>query len=143
MNGLFACLVLTMALNPLERGEGLRHSGGLVLRDVLLILGIGLFLAILLTFWARSYVRRSKKRSHHRHNHRSPAPIASSPNARLVDAKEPGINSTQTPADAHHGQHHHRRRRRRRRDHRSRNPSLAETGGLPPQRSEPSPPPVS
>lgn len=35
--------------------------------------------------------------------------------------------------------HHHRRRRRR--EHRRRNPTLAETGGLPPIRSEIQPPP--
>jgi len=34
---------------------------------------------------------------------------------------------------------HRRRRRRRRRDHRPRNPTLSETGGLPPTRSEPPP----
>ncbi len=49
----------------------------------------------------------------------------------------------------HHRHHHHqsdgtgsgesstRRRRRRRREHRPRNPTLAETGGLPPLRPEP------
>jgi hypothetical protein len=35
--------------------------------------------------------------------------------------------------------HHHHRRRRRRREHRPRNPTLAETGGLPPARPEPPP----
>ncbi len=52
----------------------------------------------------------------------------------------------------HHHHHHHReqsngtgsgesgsRRRRRRREHRPRNPTLAETGGLPPLRPEPPP----
>lgn len=35
-----------------------------------------------------------------------------------------------------------RRRRRRRRDHRPRNPTLAETGGLPPARVGEPPPPI-
>lgn len=35
-----------------------------------------------------------------------------------------------------------RRRRRRRRDHRPRNPTLAETGGLPPVRTGEPPPPI-
>ena len=39
------------------------------------------------------------------------------------------------------GGKHYRRRRRRRRAHRPRNPTLAETRGLPPVRSQPSPPP--
>ncbi len=38
------------------------------------------------------------------------------------------------------GDNRHRRRRHRRREHRGRNPTLAETGGLPPVRSETPPP---
>jgi FtsZ-interacting cell division protein ZipA len=140
MNGLLASLILANPLNPLDRPEGFGHSGGLVLRDILLILGVGLALAIILIFWAQRYVRQSKKRPRHRHHHRPSAPAASTPTSDGAEAPEPGNHPTQASSKQPDRQHHHRRRRRRRRDHRSRNPSLAEAGGLPPRRSNPSPP---
>jgi hypothetical protein len=140
MNGPLACMVLANPLNPLDRAESFGHSGGLVLRDVLLILGIGLVLTIILIIWARGYVRRSRKRPRHRHHHRPSAPAASTPAGQTVDTPDAGIHPVQASSKAPDRQHHHRRRRRRRRDHRSRNPSLAEAGGLPPRRSNPSPP---
>jgi hypothetical protein len=135
--------MLANSLNPLAPGEGIGKTGGLVLRDLLLILGSGLVLLILLLFWARSYVRRAKRVRHPRHHHRLPSPANTTAhpanettNPTPTGTSQPGITAV-TP---HHRQ---RRRRRRRRDHRSRNPSLAEVGGLPPQRSGPAAPPDS
>jgi hypothetical protein len=67
-----------------------------------------------------------KARRHHRHHHyRYPQPSASAPPDRTAEKLPP------VP----------RRKRLRRRDHRPRNPTLAEAGGLPPERvDEPQPP---
>lgn len=49
----------------------------------------------------------------------------------------PSHSKYQPPAPAGEGSEtHRRRRRRRRREHRPRNPTLAETGGLPPIRQD-------
>lgn len=65
------------------------------------------------------------------------------------------IAASRQPLERHRREHHqhslrrwlrrafgrsHARKRRRRREHRKRNPTLAETGGLPPIRSEAAPP---
>jgi hypothetical protein len=139
MNGFEVWLMLATSLNPLAPGEGIGKTGGLVLRDVLLILGSGLFLLVLLLAWVRFYVRRPK-RARHRHHHRnsSTSPAIHGPDP---DAVKP--HAPPTPDTPHDRSHHHRRRRRHRRDHRGRNPSLAEAGGLPPRRSGPPPAPLS
>jgi hypothetical protein len=44
------------------------------------------------------------------------------------------------PAQQHKRKHHRHGKKRRRREHRKLNPTLAETGGLPPIRTEQNPP---
>lgn len=85
------------------------------------VLAAGLVLGLVLFLGAKRYVRRKK---HHAHS--SPPAILA---ARDQDAD-----------DGH--RHHRKRRRKRRRDHRPRNPTLAETGGLPQPRSPDTPPPA-
>ena len=93
------------------------------MRDMLIVFGAVLLVALGLLLWASvAYKRRRRRSSLHREHHEQ----KSSANAPANNA-ETGQTS------------HSRRRRRRRREHRPRNPTLAETGGLPPIRSDPPP----
>lgn len=75
---------------------------------VMVVLGLGIL-----------FFRRYWRRRHH-HRHRSHA----------------GMSTSHTEAGANVASLHRRRRRRMRREHRQHNPTLAETGGLPPPRPE-------
>ena len=108
-------------LNPLNSAAPVTKSTGLVFQNVLVIIATGLGLGLLLLLWARHYAK-SKKRHHHHHRNG-------------VSHSLPAV-SDQEDEEAPH--HHGRRRRKRRRDHRPRNPTLAETGGLPTTKTEPS-----
>ncbi len=96
-------------------------------QDMLVVLGVGILLLVVLLVWALFLRKRPHSHSHsHSRHHRG------------IQIEESG------ESDSDHARHLHRhRRKRRRRDHRMRNPTLAETGGLPPPRSEPHPPPVT
>lgn len=102
-------------------------------RDALTILvvcaALGVLLLLLVYWWwqARRHHRRHR---HHHHHHRHHA--QSSPTPAPENAEGPTEDS---PAGEHRPH-----RRRRRRSHRGRNPTLAETGGLPPPRPEGQPP---
>jgi len=106
-------------LNPLN-SEPVGKTTGLLFKDVLLIIATGLALGLILLVWARHYVKRKKRRQHH--------------DRKVVSHSLPTA-SDQDEEDPHH---HGRRRRKRRREHRPRNPTLAETGGLPTTKTEPS-----
>ncbi len=104
------------------------HWMGLSLKELLALLGAVALVTALLVIWA-VYFRKSPRRhshsryrdSHHRHSH------------------EPSNSSlgSQEEADSEaSNDKRYRRKRRRRREHRPRNPTLAETGGLPPIRAE-------
>jgi hypothetical protein len=72
--------------------------------------------------WAAFF--RKPRRHHHHHHRRSPRPSDGAPENRTAE-KLPPVS----------------RRKRFRREHRPRNPTLAEAGGLPPERAdEPGPP---
>jgi hypothetical protein len=116
------------ALNPLNATLPDSKAGGLMVKNILLIIGIGLGLAGLLAAWARFYVRgrQRQRQRHHRPPEARPAP------SRIANDSE--------PADEPEERGRRRRRRRHRRDHRPRNPTLAETGGLPPGKPEGLPP---
>jgi len=103
-----------------SNGSGWSRVPGLT-QDLLLVLGVGVLLLIVLLLWAR-YFR--KKRHHHSSSHHHSS----------IALQEGDTDSSE------HSRRHRHRRKRRRREHRSRNPTLAETGGLPPPRSEGSPP---
>jgi len=89
--------------------------------DILLILGVGFVLFLILVVWAKYF--RKKPRRHHSHS----GPVNS---------------QAFQEAEDDHAEGHRRRHKRRRRDHRPRNPTLAETGGLPPPRPEDELPPA-
>src|SRR5437879_2977197 len=91
-------------------------------RDALIILIAMVLVTILAVGWAL-FMRRKKRRRHHSHHHHdSPEPVES--------------GSVENQQDASASPHRHRKWRRRR-EHRPRNPTLAETGGLPPIREGP------
>lgn len=119
------------SLNPLDGTAPIGKTSGWWLRDGLVILAVGLVLTGLLVFWARYYVQHRK---HRRHEHRS-QPTGSASEAPSAE-REAGH---QPRHHRHHRHHHHHRRRRRQHPQYGRNPTLAETGGLPPPRSEPPP----
>ena len=88
-------------------------------QDTLLVVG-ALVLAGLAAFIWAAFLRTYRKRKH-RHSHHA------NPSAAHVETREEEHTSRG------------RKWRRRRREHRPRNPTLAETGGLPPIRSDESP----
>jgi hypothetical protein len=107
-------------LNPLNPTAPLTQTTGLVFKDVLVIIVTGLALGMFLLVWAKHYVK-SKKRHHH--------------NRKAVSHSLPVASD---PEDEEVPHHPSRRRRKRRREHRPRNPTLAETGGMPTTKTEPS-----
>lgn len=105
---------------PVRPGaSGLGRMPGMM-HDILIIVGVGLVLTLLLMFWAKYIRRRSRHHSDPRVTYR------------VVEAGGDGGGGSRKR------RHRHRRRRR---DHRTRNPTLAETGGLPPSRPEDEVPP--
>jgi hypothetical protein len=107
------------ALNPLNPTAPGTRTTGIVFKDVLVIVATGLALGLLLLLWARHYVKRRKR--HHHHDRKG------------VSHAVPDVTG-EDPAEE--PRHQTRRRRKRRRDHRPRNPTLAETGGLPTNKTE-------
>ena len=81
----------------------------------LLVLGVIALLTIFLMIGAYLLYRRQRRQSSHRHSRQ---------------------HVTSEVSDSDEEQGHRRRRRRRRRPHRPRNPTLSETGGLPPLRRD-------
>ena len=104
----------------------------LAVRERVMIFGALGLVTLGLVFWA-VFIRKKRHRhhSHHHHHHHHHRHYDS---ARVQEApEEPQTeNASSQPERRHH-------RWRRRRHHRPRNPTLAETGGLPPIRQE-SPP---
>ena len=91
--------------------------------EKLMIFGaIGLVTALVVLWAVFLRKKRRRRRSHHHEHHGSSVP-----------AQVPGASKDASgPAP----EEHHRRHRRSRRRHRRLNPTLAETGGLPPIRPE-------
>jgi len=116
----FALFAQLEGLNPLNPTAPVNRTTGLVVKDFLVIIATGLALGLLLLLWARYYVKRKKR--HHHHD-------------RKVLSQS---HSSSDPDQEEESPHRSRRRRKRRRDHRPRNPTLAETGGLPTTKTEPS-----
>lgn len=122
----FALFAQLEGLNPMNPTAPISKSGGMVFKDVLLIIGTCLILTLILFVSARFIVRNKQRQRPHEHRGRKPAPVRTA----NISAEE----------DRSDDRGRHRRRRRRRvRDHRPRNPTLAETGGLPPQKMQPPP----
>jgi hypothetical protein len=128
-------------LNP-----GLAPAGktsGVVLTNVLIVLGVAAGLTLLAALWF--YVTRKRgagpRRRRRHHKHRPDAQDPADTPGSTPDSEEATGNGAGAPdaddATAASSSRRHRSRRRLRREHRGRNPTLAETGGLPPRRDEP------
>jgi len=115
--------LLAQSLIPNDVIPGGWHWMGLTLKELLILLGAVALVTSMLLVWAVYFRKRPRAHSHHHHHHHSHNQTNSSDSTNQSNGEEGG-------------QRRYRRKRRRRRDHRPRNPTLAETGGLPPLRSE-------
>jgi len=115
--------VLLAGIDPEDPLAWWRLSNPALLEGIL-IFGAVAVVTLLLLIWAafvRSKRRRRHSHHHHRHHH-SPS----------VTEVQPTSQNEESPALPEK----RRRRRHSHHHHRPRNPTLAETGGLPPIRSE-------
>ena len=97
-------------------GEKPSKSYSRGLKDILIVVGVALVLSALLFFWAA--VWRKRRRAHKSHHHHGDV--------------QPGGD----PSIGKHKRHRRRHRKASHPDKRPRNPTLAETGGLPPPRTD-------
>lgn len=123
-------LALQAVLEPVDTGPVTQPTSsslsGHGLREVLLVLGLAMVLGLLLFVWA--YLAHKGRRRHHHHSRPSqPSP--------RPEGKSPELSSARRMRP--------RRRRRNHPDNLPRNPTLGETGGLPPIRPEEPPPEVA
>jgi hypothetical protein len=100
------------------------------MKEALAISGSLVLVIFLVLLWV-IFLHKPSRRHHHRHR-RYPGNRAPEPGQGLAAA---ATDPTAVPPK-------HRKWRRRRREHRPRNPTLSETGGLPPFRSEEPPSPT-
>jgi hypothetical protein len=114
-------------LRPMHFLDPSTTQGLIVLGAIAVAIILGLMWAII--------VKPSRKRhhSHHHHHHDRPQQFGKDP--LIVDEED------EEDEDEDGDEPRKKRRRRRRREHRPRNPTLAETGGLPPVRTEDPPGP--
>lgn len=103
-------------LNPIHTTPAGGGGGGWLLSDAVIILGAVLGLVLVIVIWA-VFIRKRENRHYN-------------------TLKVPNTRSREENRE---GGRHRRRRKHHRRDHRGRSPTLAETGGLPPMRTEPPP----
>ena len=97
-------------------------------RQYFIVLGSIALVSVVLLVWAAFFRKHRRHHSHHHHHHHPAAGESRLPGTDAAPASDP-------PEPR-------RRRRRRRREHRPRNPTLAETGGLPPIRPDKPPEPL-
>jgi len=109
---------LEVILSWKKLGPGVRES--------LMVTGSLLAVTILALLWVL-FMRRKRRRRHRSHGHDHSR--AASPEPAAVESADAGPSRKR------------RKWRRRRREHRPMNPTLAETGGLPPVRREDRPDP--
>lgn len=106
--------------------------------QTLIVLGSILLVALVIFFWiawrqtrsssgSRRHRHRRRHQHHHRHHDHTPVFSATSDDA----SDETPEEEHDKQADSGSGRH-----RKQRRPHRPRNPTLAQTGGLPPKRPE-------
>jgi hypothetical protein len=93
-----------------------------LLREHLSLAGTLSAVILLAVVWVAFLYKDGRRHSHHHSHHHSHQHGLEPADRDGEDASEP---------------HKHRKWRRRRREHRPRNPTLAETGGLPPLRRDP------
>jgi hypothetical protein len=145
-------ILAALTLDLPKQNRNLGRVSSLLLSDVLLIVGLGVALLLLLGgiiyVWMKFRRNRRKHISGGEKVYRGVKPAEEDADDE-GPAEEEEIEEQDQETDRDHdeqGQHHDHAKRRykyrvRRRSHRSRNPTLSETGGLPPVKSqEPSKP---
>jgi hypothetical protein len=105
-----------------------RWSESPAARERIIILGALALVSLLIVIWAVFFRPREGKSKTRRHASRHARERAGAPSAPVAGE------------DGESGSGKRRKWRRRRREHRPMNPTLAQTGGLPPIRSEDRPP---
>jgi ABC-type nickel/cobalt efflux system permease component RcnA len=145
---------LMMALLGVDLPKSNRSLGkvpGLLLSDVLLILGLSLGLLLVLAFAIFLWKKLRKKRRRHisggekvyrdsagQEDEEAEGEASDPDDDHDHHTHSHGDEDDDEPGEPHH--HHQSGRRykyrKRRRTHRSRNPTLSETGGLPPVKSQ-------
>ena len=128
----------SLAQLPDVPGAGMVRTGGYA-QELLIVLGAILVVCIGALFWFRfARTQRSHRHRHHHHHAADPFPADSPPQPDPEAESTESFAGEEEDTDEEGGRSS--RRRRKRRDHRGRNPTLAETGGLPPPRPEGTPP---
>jgi len=119
---------LAQIVIPTDVVPGAWHWMGLTLKELLILLGAVALVILPVVIWIAYFRKSPRQHSHSNHHHSR-------------NSSKPSVSQ---PAGEQEGgeEKRYRRKRRRRRDHRPRNPTLAETGGLPPLRSEQPPDPL-
>jgi len=132
-----------MADLDLEDLTGPSPATNQTLRQALIVCGVVLIVTVPILIWAIFFRTRAKQRhSHHRHaqvrmdSPAAPAGGTSVQQGALAGAKPTAIAGTSAENSLAPSRRH--RKRHRRRAHRPLNPTLAETGGLPPVKTNPS-----
>jgi FtsZ-interacting cell division protein ZipA len=129
MNTTYA--ILADSLIPTDVLPGSRQWLGLSFKELMIVLGALAIVTLIVFIWA-AYIRKpARHRSHHHHHHHHSSGEESDAEGYLATDSAEGENGRR-----------YRRKRRRRREHRPRNPTLAETGGLPPLRADQPPDPL-
>ena len=117
---------LAQEILPTDVIPGAWRLMGLTMKELLLLLGAVALVTLFIVLWAVYLRKRPGDRSHrHRHHHHHHS-----------SAESDSLASTNNGDSDEANEKRYRRKRRRRREHRPRNPTLAETGGLPPLRPE-------
>jgi len=106
-------------------------------RDILIILGAVALVTVFILLWAVIFRSKRKRQRRHHHHHHHSHDAHTETRAETTSMRE----TTSEPEHAEESGSRRKRRRHRRREHRPRNPTLAETGGLPPLRTAPPPEP--
>lgn len=115
---------LAQEILPTDVIPGAWRWMGLTLKELLIVLGAVSLVSLLVFLWA-IYVRKRPRQHSHRHHHHH--------HSHTEPELSEGLESSAAESN---DEPRYRRKRRRRREHRPRNPTLAETGGLPPVRAE-------
>ena len=117
--------LLAQDLIPTDVIPGASRVMGLTLKELLLLLGAVGVVTLLVVLWAVYLRKRPGEHSHRHHHHHHHS-----------RAQDDTVSSSANGDPDGTTEKRYRRKRRRRREHRPRNPTLAETGGLPPLRTE-------
>jgi hypothetical protein len=133
-------LLADVELDDLMRGAPLAHP---MLHQALVVCGAVLLATLPAVVWAAFFRKRNRRRRvHHYHVHHAQDSVNTLPAPAGGTGALPGVPAESGAATPRQNGHHSLAafpkgsKRRRRHGHRPLNPTLAETGGLPPVRTD-------